>query len=223
MSEYSFAGISGYEFERVVGDLLQARDGGMRFQASPLGPDGGIDLRAVGAGSTVTIAQCKHYLGSGAQKLLRTLRRDELPKVQALAPARYVLATSVELSPAVKDTIVAMFAPFCHGPQDVLGARDLSALLDEFPEVADRHIKLWLTSEPVLRRVLHAGIFEDTALELDAIQRRLALYVPNQSLPRARRILEEHHACVITGIPGIGKTTLARMLNRPGFSGGLSS
>ena len=212
MSEYSFAGISGFEFERVVGDLLQARDGGIRFQASPPGPDGGIDLRAIGAGGMVTIAQCKHYLGSGVQKLLRTLRRDELPKVQTLAPTRYVLATSVELSPSVKDTIVAMFSPFCYGPEDVLGARDLSALLDEFPEVADRHIKLWLTSEPVLRRVLHAGIFEDTALELDVIQRRLALYVPNESLPRARRILEEHHACVITGIPGIGKTTLARML-----------
>jgi ABC-type oligopeptide transport system ATPase subunit len=46
--------------------------------------------------------------------------------------------------------------------------------------------------------------------------------VPNPSLSRAQQILNKHHYCIIVGIPGIGKTTLAEILlidyaDRQGF------
>jgi ABC-type oligopeptide transport system ATPase subunit len=46
--------------------------------------------------------------------------------------------------------------------------------------------------------------------------------VPNPSLARAQQILNKHHYCIIVGIPGIGKTTLAEILlidyaDRQGF------
>src|SRR5260370_19700260 len=37
-------------------------------------------------------------------------------------------------------------------------------------------------------------------------------YVPNPSLSRARKILDQHHYCVVAGIQGIGKTTLAEIM-----------
>lgn len=211
MSDYSFSGLSGHEFERVVRDLLQ-EEHGVTYQTSPPGPDGGIDLRHSDSAGGLTIVQCKHYLKSSISTLLSNLRRKEAPKVRALSPSRYMLVTSLDISPGVKDEIAAIFSPYIANANDVLGGQDISNLLGQRPSVADRHIKLWLTSEPILRRVLNAGIFDDSEQEVERIRRRLALYVPNSSLRRARDILEKQHACVIVGVPGIGKTTLAHML-----------
>ena len=41
---------------------------------------------------------------------------------------------------------------------------------------------------------------------------KLRVFVPNPSFPEARKILEKHHVLIISGPPGVGKTTLAQML-----------
>ena len=41
----------------------------------------------------------------------------------------------------------------------------------------------------------------------------MLVYVPNQSYYRASEILETNHLCIISGLPGIGKTTLAQILS----------
>ena len=47
---------------------------------------------------------------------------------------------------------------------------------------------------------------------MQRIRRRASVYVPNPSYGRAKQILDDHHHCIIAGIPGIGKTTLAEIL-----------
>lgn len=78
-------------------------------------------------------------------------------------------------------------------------------------------------STPVLERVLHAGIFTDSDTHLERIRLRLSRYVPNESFNRAQALLEKSHFCIVAGIPGIGKTTLAEVLladlvDRHGFT-----
>jgi replication-associated recombination protein RarA len=41
---------------------------------------------------------------------------------------------------------------------------------------------------------------------------KLRVFVPNPSFSEARKILEKHHVLIISGPPGVGKTTLAQML-----------
>ena len=58
---------------------------------------------------------------------------------------------------------------------------------------------------------------------LDRIRQRLSRYVPNPSFDRGRALLDEAHFCIVAGIPGIGKTTLAEVLladlvDRQGFT-----
>lgn len=70
--------------------------------------------------------------------------------------------------------------------------------------------------------MLEAGIFSDSEAHLDRVRLRLRRYVPNSSFDRARTLLDKHHYCIIAGIPGIGKTTLAEVLladlvDRQGF------
>jgi hypothetical protein len=105
-----------------------------------------------------------------------------------------------------------LFAPYCRGAEDILGREDLNNLLVLHPSVEQKNFKLWLTSEPVLTRFLQAGIWGDAELTMQRIRRRTSRYVPNPSLDRAKQILDDHHYCIIAGIPGIGKTTLAEIL-----------
>src|SRR5260370_1623933 len=101
-----------------------------------------------------TIIQCKHYATSGLTKLISALRKSEAPKVSKLCPARYVLATSVGLTPANKTEIAKLFSPYIKTFSDILGRDDLNNLISRHPTIEQHNFKLWLTSAAVLERVI---------------------------------------------------------------------
>lgn len=211
MPHYDFTALSSVDFENLVRDLLQ-KELKITLESFKSGRDRGIDLRYSPDSGRTLIVQCKHYAGTPYRKLLSDLRKKEVPKVSRLSPARYILATSVGLSPDNKDELARLFAPYCTSVGDIYGRDDLNNLLAKFPEIERQHFKLWLTSVPVLERVLHSAVFNQTAADLDRIQRKLKYYVQNESFFEASRLLEKEHYCIIAGIPGIGKTTLAEIL-----------
>lgn len=211
MARYDFTSISPQDFEDLVRDLLQA-EWNVVLEAFKTGRDTGIDLRYAPADGGATIVQCKHYAVSGFNKLLAHLRDIERPKIERLRPSRYVIATTVALTPPNKDEIVDALQPFLLGTRDVFGAGDLDGLLSRHPEVERANFKLWLTSTSVLDRVLHNAELCQTDFEVDRIRRKLPLFVQNDAFPRAKQLLEESRVVVVSGEPGIGKTTLAEML-----------
>ena len=214
MTTYNFSQISPFEFEELCRDLLQAKLDRTLELFAP-GPDRGIDIRHLGAPDDeegTLIAQCKRWDEGAYADLLSHLKRDELPKVEKLAPDRYILMTSVRLTPDRKDEIVEALSPWVQGPQDVLGKDDLSGLLARHAEVERRHIKLWLTSTEVLDALLNSDIASRSEAAIEDAECQLRLWVENPSFDRAREMLDETHVCVISGAPGIGKTMLADVL-----------
>ena len=209
--EYDFSTLSPHDFELLTQDLLQ-RDLGCRLEGFKTGRDGGVDLRRAEDGNLGLVVQCKHYLRSGFAKLKNTLSDTELPKVERLAPTRYVVVTSCPLSVSQKDTLAGLLKPHCRGSEDIYGAEDLNTLLRAHPDVEQSHFKLWVASTPVLQAVLHNDLFARRYLETEAIKTRLSLFVPTEAVPRAQAALNKHGFCVLSGIPGIGKTTTAEML-----------
>jgi hypothetical protein len=211
MSNYDFSFLSSFDFEVLVRDLLQ-KEHKLTLESFKSGRDQGIDLRYTVDPTKSLIVQCKHYFGSSYRKLAHHLKTEERPKVERLRPQRYLLATSLGLTPQNKEEIKSIFNPHCLSTGDVLGKEDLNNLLGKFPDVERKNFKLWLTSQPVLEKVLHSAVFVQTAFELENIKRKLRYYVQNESYFKAKKILEDQHCCIITGIPGIGKTTLAQIL-----------
>ena len=118
----------------------------------------------------------------------------------------------VGLTPANKDEILDILRPFVRDASDVLGANDLEGLLSRHPNVERANFKLWLTSTSALERVLHNAELCQTEFEVDRIRRKLPLFVQNDAFPRAVDLLAQTRIAVISGMPGIGKTTLAEML-----------
>ena len=215
LATHNFSEISDFEFETLCRDLLQ-EELGLSLELFTPGRDGGIDIRCIvweGNEKFTTIAQCKRWKEDSFTSLLRNLSKEELPKINSLSPQRYILMTSVKLTPDRKDKIVKALEPWLQSPADVLGKDDISGLLAKHPEVERRHIKLWLTSTEVLDALLNGNIFNRSQDALDRAKQQLRLWVPNPSFERAQETLETNRVCIISGPPGIGKTMLANVLS----------
>ncbi len=207
---YDFKLLSAYDFEILVRDLLQ-KHLGIYLESFKSGRDQGIDLRYAPARNQSLIVQCKHYVGTGYSGLLVVLKK-EIIKVKRLSPMRYCVATSVPLSPANKEEIHHLFQSFCRTPQDIFGLEDLNNLLGQYPEIERKHFKLWLTSTTLLERILHSALYNQTSMLVEEIQNKAKLYVQNKSFFEAQKVLKEYNYCIISGIPGIGKTFLGEIL-----------
>jgi hypothetical protein len=211
MPDYTFHTLSPIDFENLVRDLLQS-ELSIRLESFKTGKDGGIDLRYSKADGPSLIVQAKHFADSGLRGLLSHLRSKEKPKIDSLQPERYLLATSVPLSPANKDEIGKTLSPYIKDPKDIYGKEDLNHLLGLFPDVERQHFKLWLSSTTVLEEVLHSRIINQTRITLQDISDKARLYVVNESFNKALGILRDYNYVIIAGIPGIGKTTLAKIV-----------
>jgi hypothetical protein len=211
MPSYDFRALSPIDFEGLVRDLLQ-EELALTLESFKTGKDLGIDFRFARDKDKTLVVQCKHYVESGFEILYRVLVSKELKKITALKPCRYIVATSVPLSPAQKDAITNALSPYVRDSSDVFGKEDINNLLGKFPHIERQTIKLWLSSLPILKEVLHAGVYNMSREELSRIKEHALLYVQNKSFDEAAHILEQHNFCVIAGIPGIGKTILAEML-----------
>lgn len=208
---YDFRSLSSYDFECLARDLLQ-KERGFTLESFTPGKDEGIDFRYIGDSDKKTIVQCKHFADSKFATLFSQLKNEELPKLKKLNPTSYILVTSIGLTPPNKDKIKDLFKPFCLSTNDVWGKGDINNRLGKFADIEKKHFKLWLPSVTVLEQIIHSEISNQTKLEIESIQAKLKYYVHNKSFNLAYEILEAARYCVISGIPGIGKTTLANAL-----------
>ena len=208
MPEYTFLNLSPPEFEELTRDLLQ-NEMSLTLESFSNSKDKGIDLRYAKSAKNELVVQCKRY--SDFASLHKVLKK-EVEKVQLLNPKRYLVSTSVSLSPQQKDVIQQMFDPFIESTGDIFGMQDLNNLLSIYPDIEKKHFKLWLSSTNILERILHSRIHNQSVFEEDKIQQIIRTYVENESYFESLEILREKRYLIISGMPGIGKTTLARIL-----------
>ena len=206
---YEFRNLSSADFEDLVLDLI-GKEEGVRFEAFCAGPDDGIDGRHSHGGENV-ILQAKHYEGSPFSKLSASMKRERL-SINKLAPSRYILATSCKLTPASKSKLSPIIGPYLKSEADIFGPEDLNGLLRKYPDILKSHIKLWLSGAGVLEQVLHAAAHTFAAVTLEEIERKVRVYASNPSFYESLDTLDKYQLLIISGPPGVGKTTLAEIL-----------
>src|SRR5882724_9095867 len=155
MPQYDFKSISPIDFEILVRDLLQ-KELKITLESFKAGRDAGIDFR-YSRGTGTLIVQCKHYAESTYATLLSTVKRES-DKVHKLNPKRYILATSLGLTPQQKSELENVLHPFVRTPGDIFSRDDLNNLLALFPEVERHTPKLWLSSTAVFEEILHSKV-----------------------------------------------------------------
>ncbi|EKZ5285280.1 hypothetical protein REV77_002854 [Klebsiella aerogenes] len=206
---YDFRNLSSADFEDLVRDLI-GKEERLRFEAFCVGPDNGIDGRHAYAGKNV-ILQAKHYEGSSFSKLMTTMKRERL-SIDKLAPTRYILATSCKLTPANKGNLAPLIGPSLKSEADIWGPEDINGLLRKYPEVLKSHIKLWLSGAGILEQVVRAAAHTFAALTMEEIEQKVRVYASNPSFGESLVTLKKYGLLIISGPPGVGKTTLAEML-----------
>lgn len=212
MGNYDFSTLNDKEFEQISRDLLNAKHK-LGLQDFKTGKDKGVDLRfSTPHNNNSIVAQVKHYVGSGYPQLKHTLVSKELNKIENLNPERYLVVTSLPLSAIQKDEIKELLAPFILSANDVFGQEDLNSILKEFREIEKRHFKLWFSSITVLDSVINNAIEGRTKYMLEKIKEKIPFYVVTKKLDDANKILQKEKLLLITGQPGIGKTTLAEII-----------
>jgi hypothetical protein len=209
--DYDFSQLNDKEFEIFVVDLLSVAFD-TRIERFKAGKDGGVDGRFFSDSGNEIFIQCKHYIKSGYRTLISKLKNEELKKVKKLNPAKYIFVTSLPLSRANKKEIQTIFQPYIKKSNDIYGQEDLNDLLVKNPKVEETHFKLWITSTTVFNRIINNAIKGRSEFELEQIQNRSYKYIETGNHEKALKILQEKHVLLISGEPGIGKTTLAENL-----------
>ncbi|MCM8551960.1 restriction endonuclease [Streptomyces sp. STCH 565 A] len=211
METFELSRLTDFDFEAVCKDVFE-EEFGARFEIFTSGADGGVDLRHTYPDGSSLIVQCKHWHRSTRAKLVEHVTKVESAKVARLNPARYVLATSLTLTKGSKDKLFAALQPYVKSPEDIYGKDEIDALLRKHEPVVRRHLRLWLTSASVLNSLLVKNIVTRSQALVRELEQTLLTYAVNPSYVRALEILETKRVCVIAGMPGIGKTTLAHIL-----------
>lgn len=211
MSDYDFRPLNDKEFEIFCADLIGDREG-KSFDRFKPGKDGGVDGRFFATNGSEVVLQCKHWLNTPTKQLVQRLINEERPKLDKLKPGRYIIAVSNPLSRADKNAIYRAFSPYLLSEDDILGQENLNDLLKQRPVIERRHYKLWLHTTSVLAHILNNAIFGRSEFSLSEIVESSSRYVVTDNHAGALKILQSLGIVIITGEPGVGKTTLANHL-----------
>lgn len=208
MSDYDFKTLNDKEFEILCADLIGEVEG-TRIERFKAGRDGGVDGRFFASKDKEVILQCKHWSNTPLKQLVRALASKEKPKLDKLKPHRYLLAVSNPLSRTEKKAIHRALAPHIASESDIYGKEDLNDLLKDKSHIEQKHYKLWLHSSSVLGHIANSAILGRSAFSLEEIIRSSSRYVVTANHQAALNILAKLGVVIITGEPGVGKTTLA--------------
>jgi adenylate kinase family enzyme len=211
MSDYNFSSINDKDFEELSVDLLSKKLNRSIERFKP-GKDAGVDGRFFSDNGGENIIQCKHHLSGSPNSLLKTLEKDELPKLLKLNPERYYVTTSIPLSKHNKSQIKKALHPFIKRDDDIFGKEDLNGILKDYPEVEINHYKLWITSTTVLTTLLNNAIYGRSQNTASMIDKESKYFVVTKNYKEAFDKLNDKKALIITGSPGVGKTFLATEL-----------
>lgn len=208
--DYDFSKLNDREFEAlgasIIGKILKKR-----IETFKAGADGGVDGRFWIGKDKEGIIQCKHYINTPLSKLFSKLNREEAKKINILKPKRYIFITSKSLSRVDKQKIKDIFNPFILRDDDIFDYNDLAKFLSkkENIDIVEQNFKLWITSTIVLDLIYNNAIKGRSESTIRDIEESSYKYAITENHRKGLKILEEKNVVIMTGEPGIGKTTLA--------------
>ena len=210
--EFDFSKLNDREFEALAASIIQ-KNLNKKVEIFKPGRDGGVDGR-FWIGTKEGIIQCKHYQNTSFPKLISKLKSEESIKVKNLNPSKYIFITSKSLSRKNKMEIKEIFNPYVQSESDIWGFEDVNSFLSqkENVDIVERHFKLWMTSTSVLDVIFNNAIKGRSESIIRDIKEKAYKYIVTENHNKAQKILGENNVIILTGEPGIGKTTLANNL-----------
>ncbi len=127
---YDFTTLSPADFEDLARDIVGA-ELGIHMEGFGAGPDGGVDGRHAVGGENV-ILQAKHRAGSTFPSLKSAMKKEKV-SIDRLKAGRYILATSMCLTPLQKDVLSKIIVVSLRDTGDIYGHTEINAALRRHP------------------------------------------------------------------------------------------
>lgn len=201
------------DFQNLARDVIQIREG-ILFESFKEGRDSGIDGRFCNDKGTV-ILQAKRY---GEYKTLRKSLKEESKKVRKLHPERYILVVSLPLTEGQKDELMQLFQGYIKQTGDLVSSDDLNNYLShpQYACVIRNYPKLWaaggIVLQELVREAINNSVEEESRQQLILTKEARETFVATRIYHNAVDMLEKQNCVVISGQPGAGKSTLARII-----------
>ncbi len=207
---YNFMNIEPAEFEQICKEILE-KVTKQSFRVFGKGEDGGIDMQS--NENEKIIGQAKLYINSRQEAVIGATKK-ELEKIKKHEVEQYYLFIGREMSPQNVQVIYDAFKKYMKTKENIYTLKEINELLEkeEFIDIVRNHTKLWMSSTNVLEMIHNRNIFFDCDVLFHDIQRDLSLFVETEAYHNFKKILEEKRNLLILGAPGIGKTTMCKML-----------
>lgn len=205
------------EFQEFARDMIQVREK-IDMEAFREGPDQGIDARCITPEGRCIILQAKRWANDGGIRWKEL--REEKKKADRIKPDRYILVLARDVSPEQKKKIRELFHPFILADNDIVTGKDLNNYLGSgepgYARVEEKYYKLWIRNTEVLkntvRDVVNGELLAESRLEWEKARQNAEFFVETAVYEEARKLLAAGRAIILSGEPGIGKTTLANQL-----------
>ena len=214
MGTYDFYGqLEPMEFQRFARDIIQAREG-IHLESFAETGDGGIDGRWRGEkDGTVIIFQAKRI----RNRLLAAARSEKEKLSRLVRVDRYIIVFSANASPGTKDRIREELSPYVTRNEDIVFAADLNNYISSRPEIYRRIVenypKLWVQNASELKRELfeavNSPLMSRSAISWEDAVKKASIFVETDIYAWALKRLKTSRVLIISGSPGVGKTTLA--------------
>lgn len=204
------------EFEKLCRDVVDIRDSLIKFTTYRRGRDGGIDFKSTNIQAKI-IGQCKLYNPSNYNSFFANLK-NEVKKCKRQKPSRYILCTNIKLSPSQAQEIYDLFEGYIINEEDIVDGEKLNKYLGnkEYQHLLKVYSKLLVPNlqlvEQALDEIINRKYYNKTASFLREIQKEHKLHHNTQMLKHCIDVLERNKIIILTGNPGVGKTTTAKMI-----------
>lgn len=208
---FDLSNLNDYEFEILCRDIMQEQLETNLYTFSR-GVDSGVDICDKEKKPSIII-QAKHYIGSTYSQLKSALKK-ELPNVQKHQPRKYYVFTSQSLTRKNKQEIAGMFDGFMPDISHVVDKNDINGFLEDEQnkDIVLKNYKLWFCASDVLSLVNNQNVFIDCAELMLDIEGQIKLFVETQAYRDAVEKLRQENILIIIGAPGVGKSTVSKML-----------
>ncbi|MFC3757366.1 hypothetical protein ACFONJ_15420 [Chryseobacterium tructae] len=209
------------EFEKLCVDIINIRDSPIKFTTYRRGKDGGIDFKSTNTQIKI-IGQCKLYNPANYSSFFTSLK-NEVKKCIRQNPDRYILCTNITLKPDWATEILELFQGYIKNEEDIIDGAKLNRFLrgEQYENKKYQHLlkvysKLLVPNlqfiERELEKIVDKKYINKTKSFLKQIQKEHKLFHNTQILRNCIDILEKNRIIILTGNPGVGKTTTAKMI-----------
>lgn len=210
---FNYQDLNDYEFEVLCRDIMEKKLG-IELRNFGKGVDGGIDLLDMAKKPNVVV-QVKHYIKSRFSNL-RTTLKNEVDKVKRINPKSYYVCCSCSQSITSNNIneIYNLFEDYMESKDNIMTIEDIDKFLNEpcNVEIVRKNFKLWISASNILSEIFNQNIFIDCDVLLSDIAEESKYFVQTDLYEKSKKILDNRRAIIIVGSPGVGKTTLSKML-----------